>query len=518
VPVGAGAEAAAAVSGAAGRFRGLLDSIQDVYLRVDAAGRIALISSLGARALGYGGPGDLVGRPAVELWADPPRRAEMLAALEARGAVRDWLAEVLHRDGRRLQVAITAELVRDAPGGPAGFEATWRDVVERRRAVELMVELETSLLRSQRLEAVGQLAGGVAHDFNNLLTVQLTTLSLLEESALEPGAAALVAELRRSAEAAAGLSRQLLAFARRDVLRRRRVDLVGVVDGVLGLLRRVLPSNVALELHHHPAPVWIDADPGMMEQLVMNLAVNARDAMPGGGRLTVRTEGARPVAGGAEGARLVVADTGHGMDEVTRGRAFEPLFTTKPPGVGTGLGLATVAGIVERHGATLRLETSPGVGAVFTIEFPAGSAGDRAPAEAAPRPAAAGGGTILLVEDEPAIRRAVGAWLRRAGHHVLEAEDAAAAHIAWRAAAGAVEVLITDLVLPGEGGLQLARALAAERPDLAVVLMSGWSPGNEGIPESGQVTWLQKPFDAATLATVVAEVLGRRPAGPPPPG
>ena len=402
---------------------------------------------------------------------------------------------------------------------------TWLDVTEQER-------LEQQLRQAQKMEAVGQLAGGIAHDFNNLLTVIAGNVEFMRGDLPPdlPQDGALREELAEIADAvdrARNLVRQLLAFSRKQPLRVQRVRLGGLVAGAEKLLRRVIGEEIRLEVRVEDADAATMADPGQLEQVLMNLAVNARDAMlmplhghPGtGGTLTVEVatvalgaaeaaawEGARPGAW----VRVRVRDTGHGMDPATLAHAFEPFFTTKQVGAGTGLGLATVFGIVRQAGGAVRVESAPGAGTTFTILLPSADGGEEPAAprpgpgtQAAPAPAA----TVLLVEDEPAVRSATRRMLERRGYTVREAANGRLAMAEWRRAGGEVDLLVTDVRMPEMGGLELVTRLRAERPALPVVFMTGYVDG--GVPESlglaGEV--VEKPFVADVLLAAVGRVL-----------
>jgi signal transduction histidine kinase len=362
--------------------------------------------------------------------------------------------------------------------------------------------MEDRLRQADKLEAIGRLTGGIAHDFNNLLTVIQGYASLAVDS-LPEGVEAkdLIREVLRASERAASLTQQLLAFSRQQVLSPKVLDLNAVVGNLAQMLGRIIGEHIALRLLLDPASPRIRADQGQIEQVIMNLAVNARDAMPQGGTLTLET--------GLEGetARLCVRDTGEGMDAATLARVFEPFFTTKERGRGTGLGLATVYGIVAQSQGEITARSAPGEGSAFEIRFPAstdalqadpGPGGTAAPAQAR---------TILLVEDEQGVRALFGDVLRRAGHRVLEAGDPDAA-LGLAAEAPDLDLLLTDVVMPGMSGRQLAERLQAARPGLKVVYMSGYT---DHILESEQGGWdfLQKPCSLEALLGKVREVLAR---------
>jgi hypothetical protein len=376
--------------------------------------------------------------------------------------------------------------------------------------------LQEQLQQSQRMEAVGRLAGGVAHDFNNLLTVIGAGAEFLRESP-DPDVRALAEEIGAAQERGARLTRQLLAFARRDVIQPRPVDLCTVVQDVEPLLRKLAGAEAPLRLDL-AGPAWIVADPGQVEQVLLNLVSNARDAMPGGGPLEVAVS-----TGSTDGGHtpegfvcLRVRDFGSGMTDEVRRLAFDPFFTTKPRGKGTGLGLPMVHGIVTQNGGRVELDTGPGRGTTVTVLWPETSApSERAPAALRPSgERVQASGTVLLVEDDEPARGLIRLQLQRAGYRVLEAHDAPTAE----AIAGVerVDLLLTDVVMPGPSGIDLARRLRAVRPELPVLLMSGYLD-DPRVMESGldpDLRILFKPFRGEELRTQVAEAL-RGTGGPP---
>ncbi len=402
-----------------------------------------------------------------------------------------------------------------------------REVRERQEAEAESERLAERLRLGQKLEAVGRLAGGVAHDFNNLLTAVLGYCDLL---ALRLGTShpqlREVGEIRRAARRAATLISQLLAFSRKQVIDPRRLDLNRVVRDSVSMIRRMIGEDVALECRLAPEPCPVRGDPTQLEQLLINLAVNARDAMPSGGRLEIATgrrrlDKSRPgdifeVAEG-EFAYLTVSDTGEGMDEEILAHAFEPFFTTKDQGRGTGLGLATVYGIVKQNQGYIWVDSRPQEGSEFQIFLPLceGAVEEDSPLPVPPvRESAPATETVLLVEDEPAVRSLVREVLIRGGYSVLEAGDAQQAFEVAARHRGAVELLLTDLVMPGVAGDELARRMALERPDLRVLYISGYSDhvlNRKGVLMEG-TRLLQKPFSPEDLLQAVEETL----AGAPP--
>ncbi|HET9962765.1 MAG TPA: PAS domain S-box protein, partial [Nitrospiraceae bacterium] len=392
---------------------------------------------------------------------------------------------------------------------------------ERARAEEALRRTEVQLQQSQKMEAVGRLAGGVAHDFNNMLTV-IRGYSELVLSRLAPTDAFRkeLEEVKKAADRASGLTGQLLAFSRRQFIAPKVLDINAVIHNMEGMLRRLLGEDI-IELCTvlDPEVGQFKADPGQIEQVIMNLAVNARDAMPNGGRLTVETGNAqfghrrsRLPMGAEPGSyvTVVVRDTGHGMDEETQSHMFEPFFTTKEKGKGTGLGLSTVYGIVKQSGGFIDVESKPGRGATFKIFFPrVGTVAQET------EPAVSGGDTIkgretvLLVEDEPGVRRLVNETLRLHGYTVLEARHGIEALLTGAKHMGPIHLLLTDVVMPQMSGPEVAEKLASVRPDVKVLYMSGY-PDHPAFSKGGVDTersFLQKPFTPTALAQKVREVL-----------
>lgn len=388
--------------------------------------------------------------------------------------------------------------------------------------------VQSRLHQSQRLESLGELAGGIAHDFNNLLAVIINYAAFvahdLEGEARAPGGERWlstledVEQIRRASERAANLTRQLLSFARRDVVQAEVIDVNAVVAEVEQLLRRTIGEHVELvsSLESH---LWaVTMDPGQLEQILVNLAINARDAMPDGGRLTIDTANVTidelygaSHTGLQQGpyVRLRIADTGTGMPEDVAKRAFDPFFTTKPPGQGTGLGLASVYGIVQQAGGHVQLYSELGIGTTFTALIPAT---DRPVARTAPEPRPAPvtcEKTIMLVEDERALRDVTGRMLVSHGYRVIAAESGEQALEAARAHEGPIDLLLTDVIMPRMAGPQLADAFRRERPEAHVLLMSGFA--QPILNAQGQISQdfelLDKPFSAPTLLAKVAKAL-----------
>ncbi len=494
------------------RLAGIVASSDDAIIGLTPAGVVETWNPGAERLYGYAEE-EAVGRSVAFLL--PPDRASDLPDLTERLArgehVPPFETVRLRKDGTRVEVSLRLSPQIDAAGRLTGYSAIARDITERRR-------LEAQLRQAAKMEAVGRLAGGVAHDFNNLLTV-INGFSELALEALPADAAArpLVEQVRKAGDRAAALTRQLLAYGRKQILHPQTLDLGALVTDLGAMLRRLIGEDIALTLD--PAPVRVVADPGQVSQVVLNLAVNARDAMPRGGRLTVRTV-SRPLPAGvtADGgairagryAVLEVADTGVGMPDEVKARAFEPFFTTKGIGEGTGLGLAMVYGIVTQSGGHVVLDSAVGRGTTFRVCFPAvESAGPASGERQLPVAPARGTERVLLVEDDDRVRALAAHVLRAAGYDVVEAATGERALAEVEAREPAVDVLVTDVVMPGMGGRELADRLSAARPGLRVLFTSGYTDDavvRNGV-EQDAVQFLQKPYTPAVLVAKMREVL-----------
>ena len=397
---------------------------------------------------------------------------------------------------------------------------TARDTSERKRAEEDRAKLTEQFQQAQKMEAVGRLAGGIAHDFNNLLTViNGHSELLLITSVLDESARTGLSEISSAGERAAGLVRQLLAFSRKQVLENQVLDLNNLLDESHKLLARVVGEDINLRLNLDAAPATVLADPHQLEQVVFNLVVNARDAMPKGGWLTIETGTAE--LGGTCGtcgamiecgayARLSVRDTGIGMDDQTRSHIFEPFFTTKQFGKGTGLGLSAVHGIVMQSGGHIDVESRPGHGTNFHIYLPAVKPKPAAASEQTNLRCAKDGETILLVEDQPDVRKSTAAILRLAGFRVLEAGGGEEALNICRSSTGQIDLLLTDIVMPGMDGADLADRLSRLRPGIKLLYMSGYT--DDMLVHHGAVNdataFISKPFTPRRLCAKIRETLG----------
>ena len=446
---------------------------------------------------------EVLGRPLPMLTPDEQRKLDdRIRRVLAGEAVDSYLTRRLTRDGRRLDVRVSLASLPDETGQQIGVLAAYVDLTEH-------LALEAQVRHAAKMESLGQLAGGIAHDFNNWLTVIAACAELLSlDHQNDPQSAELLQEIQSAGERAAALTRQLLAFSRRDVIEPRLLDLNVVVTETDKMLRRLLGEDIELDTKLAADLPRVKIDAGQWSQILMNLALNARDAMPRGGRLTVETEVVRLPAG--DHVRLTICDTGTGMEPDVMARVFEPFFTTKEVGKGTGLGLAVVHGIVTQSGGHIEVESEPGRGTCFRIDLPCAAQ----PAE--PSDAVAtfddlcGAEAILFVEDEASLRRIAARTLRSHGYTVIEAANGEVALAALAAYGGPIDLLLTDVVMPRMSGGALARVVSAQYPALRVLFTSGYTDDamlRHGVL-AAEVSFLAKPYTIQTLLQKVRQVLG----------
>jgi two-component system, cell cycle sensor histidine kinase and response regulator CckA len=498
-----------------------LDCMVDGVVATDMEGRVTRINPAAESLIGWSAA-EAGGRPVAELvcFLDGRTGAPVDHPVDAvlEGGLRIGLSDqvvLVARDGRRVPAAASGAPIRNEDGSVRGVVLVLRDMTEEDQL--------TSMLRhSQKMEAVGRLAGGVAHDFNNILSVITSYTDLvLGNMPEDAGFRRELAEIRRAAERAASLTRQLLSFSRKRVVQPEVLDVNETVEQMGSMLRRLVGAEVELvtRLDEDLAPIRFD--PGQIEQILMNLAVNARDAMPDGGTLTLQTanveldeEYARTHPEAAPGPHVMIAaaDTGVGMDRATQDRIFEPFFTTKPRGQGTGLGLATIYGIVKQGGGNVWVYSEPGQGTTFKVYLPRAT-DDVSTVQRPDAPARARTGgheTVLVVEDDPAVRDVIRKVLEVGGYTVLDAGDSEAALASARDHDGPIHVLLADIMLPGGNGRDLAASVRTERPDIRVLFMSGYTDetvARGGVLEPG-TRLIEKPFAADTLLRRVREALG----------
>jgi two-component system, cell cycle sensor histidine kinase and response regulator CckA len=509
--------AEAALMASEERFRTLVENAP-IGLFVQVDGRFAYVNDYAARTFGAT-TAQLHGRPVVERF-HPEFRLQVKERIRLLNQRQEQvpLAEekCLRLDGTTVEAEFSA--VPFTYDGKSGALVFFNEVTERKR-------LEAQFRQAQKLEAVGRLAGGVAHDFNNILAVFMMHLGLLQmNSKLDRETRCGLRELEQGAQRAAGLTRQLLMFSRRSVLSMKPVEVNEVIGNLLKMLGRLIGEHIDLRFDAKNGLPQVEADPGMLEQVLMNLVVNARDAVPKGGRITIATAlvalsapkdlAQHPDRRAGRFVCLSVSDTGCGMDAATLKRVFEPFFTTKDVGHGTGLGLATVHGIAAQHKGWVEVQSQLGQGSTFCVYLPALDRGVDNPANSSqPAPLLRGKETILLVEDDPGLRLVAGQSLRELGYQVHAAANGRDAMRLWQLHAGDIALLLTDMVLPeGMTGVELAEQLQTAKPGLKVIITSGYSRefAESGAPTKTGLAYLPKPFETPILAHVVRQCLDTR--------
>jgi len=442
---------------------------------------------------------------------------------EGKGRIAEKIREIFSKGGSSIEANVLTKTGKEIPyyltgnriflAGIPHLAGMGIDISERRY-------LEEQLHQSRKMEAIGKLAGGVAHDFNNLLTIVMGYAdTLLHGKSHQDPDYPIIEDIFRAGQRAAALTNQLLAFARKQMLQPKALDLNDIITDMNGMLKRIIGEDIELACLPGPDLGKVRADPGQIGQVVMNLVLNARDAMPDGGRLTIETTNllidkgfTDPPPGVSAGRHVVLAvsDTGCGMDDETRMRIFEPFFTTKEKSMGTGLGLSTVYGIVKQSGGNISVSSKPGEGTNVRIHFPRfEGVSEPHSVTSDPDGQPAGNETILLVEDDKAVRTAIRKMLKRSGYEVLEAGGGEEALHAFERHGESIDLLVTDVVMPGMSGTELAGRLSEIRPDLKVLYMSGYTDeaiGHRGIPRQGE-NLINKPFITADLAFKVREVL-----------
>ena len=495
----------------------VMEGMHDGLVVLDGLHRIADMNPAAERILGVAFR-DVLGRKASEVL---PARSGMLRLWGE--DTEEHLETALEEDDQERRFDITATPLRDGRGATMGRIIVFRDVTEHRQTEEARISLEEQLRESQRIEALGRLAGGVAHEFNNMLTPILAYASLSMNAISHDHPAQQYAQrIHESARRAATVVDQILAFAGRQHNQPRALELDSLVQSTTDMLGRLIGEDITLSAPATPGLGTIEVDPVHVEQLLVNMTINARDAMPDGGRLTIETANVTvdSVAGRqhaeldfGEYLRLTIRDTGVGIDEEIRGRIFEPFFTTKRVGESAGLGLALCHGIVKQSGGDIRVSSVPGHGTTFEVYFPRV---ERSAAETNVNHdwggPPSGGKTILLVEDEPSVREVVAEMLREQGYAVLEAEDGRAAlSMAKEHGSEEIHLLLTDVIMPVMGGIELAHTLKDSNPTIEVLFMTGYVDGNI-IPRerfAADINVIRKPFASDELAHKVSEVLDK---------
>jgi PAS domain S-box-containing protein len=501
------------------RYRSLAESATDSIVTFDTGGIITFANTAAATTFGYR-PGELVGYPISELMTERDRDAHLrnLSRLKQSGE-RALTREAFrlvgrHKSGREIPIELS--LTEHTSGGLRRISFIARDLTERQR-------LEEQLLQAQKMQALDRLAGGIAHDFNNLLmaiggNAELAGLQLDPSHPARSG----ILEIRRAAERASDLTTKLLAFSRKQAIQMQRLDLNVAVSELGAMLARLISEDIAIEIRLTREPAWVDADPGLVDHVLLNLAINARDAMRGGGRLTLATSivdfddkaiARHPDARPGSFVCVRVTDTGTGIDPQHLPSIFEPFFTTKEAGKGTGLGLATTYGVARQHDGWIEVESELGLGATFRVFFPRQEAPELTATPPAPLPIAGGRETILLVEDEPQVSAVIRRVLTSYGYTILTAPDGPSGLAIWEARGHEIDLLITDVVMPGGmTGPEVAASLRRDRPHLRVIFITGYQADFDIDLIGPDSPLLRKPFSLAELARVVEDTLAGAPA------
>lgn len=494
------------------RYRLIVETAEEGIWMVDRAWRTTFVNRKLCEWLGWPAS-ELQGKPLFNFLNQEGSALELEpSAVREQGNVISREVKFLRRDGKELWTLVSLSRMANEAGEFTGALLMATDITQRK-------QLEGQLRHSQKIEAMGQLAGGVAHDFNNILTSFIMNIYLLKKSTpLSGKAGALLADIENDARRAANLTRQLLLFSRRQPMEFKTVDLNETVANLLKMLGRLLGEHIAIEFKPVDQPLWIEADVGMIEQVIMNLCVNARDAMPQGGRLAITSQRKdidiemplpNPEAHPGQFACLTVADTGCGMSQAMLKHMFEPFFTTKAEG--TGLGLATAYGIVKHHHGWVEVESTLGIGTIFRVWIPLGNPATSADGTPAVSTMPMGGKeTILLVEDEQVVRQSVKMCLQQNGYHIIEAENGDEALALWKKSRANVRLLFTDMVMPGGiSGVDLANRLTQDQPKVKVIIGTGHSDviARQGLPEKPGWSLLAKPYEPETLLAAIRQAL-----------
>jgi PAS domain S-box-containing protein len=488
------------------RWRTIVSTDPECVKTVSPDGHLIEMNPAGLAMLSATTLAQVQERPMLD-WISPEYHAQFLALHQRvmSGESAELEFEVIGLTGVRRWLRTHAAPLRDRQGRITSVLGISRDITAQR-------ELEAQLRHSQKMEAIGQLAGGIAHDFNNLLTViQGFALTLLNDEGDAASRRSATEHIVDAAERAAGLTRQLLAFGRRQVMQPQDVDLNELVASLAKMVRRVLGEDIDLQLQLSARPLAIHADAGLIDQVLMNLVLNARDAMPAGGLLRIDTFGRTSAEG--DHAVVRVVDTGTGILEESLPKIFDPFYTTKAAGKGSGLGLATAFGIVAQHGGKIDVTSRVGIGTTFEVVLPATTQKVLPLPAPAPKPVPRGGTeTILLVEDEPAVRMLTRMVLQRAGYQVIEAASGADGWRAFEKNGGQIDLALTDVVMPdGMSGRELANKLLSSRPDLRVIFTSGYSADFAGAELSlnDRQSFLAKPATPKEILDTVRRALDR---------
>jgi two-component system cell cycle sensor histidine kinase/response regulator CckA len=499
------------------KYRGIFENALEGVYQSTPDGKYVSANPALARMFGFDSPQELTDTRndiTNQEYVTPQSRADFVRELENRGVVRNFEYQAYRRDGKAIWVSANAHAVRDTEGRILYFEGTVQDITQSR-------ELEQQLRQMQKIEAVGRLAGGVAHDFNNILMAISSYADLLYGKTPESDARRrYIDEISKATDRAASLTQGLLAFSRKQVISPKVLDLNALIAAQTEMLKRLIPENIELRFMPGDALGRVRVDPGQVEQIVMNLVINARDATPNGGTILLETSNAEldqkdcglqhPAQSGRY-VMIAVSDSGCGMSAETQAHIFEPFFTTKEQGKGTGLGLAIVFGIVKQSGGYIFLHSEPDHGSTFKIYLPQVEAADQTEDDESSDRSFRGNETILLVEDEDAVRESASEYLAENGYTVLKAKHGPDALKIADQHSRPIHLMLTDLIMPQMSGRELSERITSVHPETKVLFMSGYSNNllsNEQILDPKHVL-LQKPFRLSVLGKRITEILGR---------
>ena len=506
-------EALEALRASEEQHRALIDHAPFGVVRTSLEGKMLLANPAFVEMLGYASESDIQALDlAKEVWQNPAERQRFIAAAQNSEVLRDKELPLRRKDGAPLVVRMNGRVLRDRDGKMSGFEAFVEDVTQRR-------EIEAQLRQSQKMEAVGQFTGGIAHDFNNLLTIIISSASMIHDQlpAAATGARQDLEALTRAADSGAEMIRKLLTFTRGGQIQFAPHPVSRLIEDAAGMLRRMLPSNIVLQVQSDPSLPRIRTDPAAMGQVLLNLATNARDAMREGGRLTIVATAVELDGGGPSWPGMVpghyvtilVSDTGSGIAPEVRERVFEPFFTTKPPGQGTGLGLAMVYGIVQQHQGHVEIASAPGTGTKVTLYFRAVGADEPEISQPAPASVPRGRETILVVEDEVGLHGPIRRILEHYGYDVLVAADGEQGADMFRRHRQAISLVLSDVVMPKLSGPAMYEQLRQEGVLIPFLFMSGYVNRDNisGASLPAEIPFIGKPWRPDELVQKIQEIL-----------
>jgi two-component system, cell cycle sensor histidine kinase and response regulator CckA len=498
------------------KYRNIFENAVEGIYQTTPDGKYISANPALARMMGFDSPAELIAGITdirMQEYVNPGARDEFAKAMKENGSVQKFEFEAYRKDGKKIWVSENARAVLTEQGNIHHFEGTMQEITQHR-------ELEQQLRQMQKIEAIGRLAGGVAHDFNNILMAISSYSELLARKLADDALRRYLDEIVKATDRGSSLTQSLLTFSRKQISSLQVLDLSTLIREQLKMLKRLIPENIELKFLPGADVACVKADSSQLEQVIMNLVINARDAMPDGGRLVLETRNShlndratasQKDSGDTQYVLITVSDNGCGMDAETRSHIFEPFFTTKEQGKGTGLGLATVFGIIKHSGGQILVDSEPGAGTTFKVFLPAVEAKPQVPAKKDAHVPVTGSGTILLVEDEPGVRDSAAEFLADSGYTVLKASRGTEALAIAERYELSIDLLLTDLVMPQMSGVELAKRIAEMRPQAEIIFMSGYSNNLLSAQQMADPKYvlLRKPFSLSILGERVREILSR---------